>query len=284
MRAKLFIFLLGIFLIANVLASQTIFLKPIEEGNFKQPNRNINYEFRFSQNSDCSGLIFSNTSSVRTNADGEAVFVVEVPDYANLTSAQYICEYRDGRFIKSSTFADVFFNRVITSSINVKGNVTADSFQGYGGNLTGIPTNLTISQIGNSTYAQNTTFGIQILNNNSNSSAYWDNLNSFNATQMSESNGLLNILESYLTTFINTFNFGANTTANIQQLLIGTNISQFAFNQTLQTFNTYNSTWDNRALITGFAKNTTAEFQQSLNNTNMYFSSLGIGTASPNGN
>ena len=56
----------------------------------------------------------------------------------------------------------------------------------------------------------------------------------------------------------------ANTTANIRELLAGTNISQFAFDQ-----------------VSGYAKNTTAEFQSRLNNTNMYFSSLGIGTSSP---
>ena len=70
-----------------------------------------------------------------------------------------------------------------------------------------------------------------------------------NTTQFTTAGNILTLLESYLTTFINTFNFGANSTANIQTLLAGTNISQFAFNQTLQTFNTYNSSWDNRYLI-----------------------------------
>ena len=84
--------------------------------------------------------------------------------------------------------------------------------------------------------------------------------------------------------------YAKNTTAEIQQLLAGTNISQYSFNQTLQTFNTYNSSWDNRYLINNtwnesyargllFSTNSTynasyASFNNTLNIQNLYNSTL----------
>ncbi len=66
-----------------------------------------------------------------------------------------------------------------------------------------------------------------------------------------------------------------NSTANTQSLLAGTNISQYAFNQTLQTFNAFNSSWDNRYLIAMLSGNissvnTTANIQNLLNETGIY--------------
>lgn len=54
----------------------------------------------------------------------------------------------------------------------------------------------------NSLYAPNTTAGIQFLVNNSiNKSAYWNDYGSANATQIINSNGILTILESWLSSF-----------------------------------------------------------------------------------
>ncbi|VVB82776.1 Uncharacterised protein [uncultured archaeon] len=64
-----------------------------------------------------------------------------------------------------------------------------------------------------------------------------------------------------------------NTTNNIQNLLGGTNVSQFSFNQTLQTFNTYNSIWSstyNSTYANYVTFNTTANIQQLLNSTGIY--------------
>lgn len=50
----------------------------------------------------------------------------------------------------------------------------------------------------------------------SNSSEYWDDMNTINATQMQDSSGELNIKESWLTTFWNTI-FSARTTDNLTE-------------------------------------------------------------------
>jgi len=53
-------------------------------------------------------------------------------------------------------------------------------------------------------------------NLNVNSSGYWDNLNTFNSTQMENSAGILQILESWLTSFINTW-FSGKTTNDLSE-------------------------------------------------------------------
>lgn len=76
-----------------------------------------------------------------------------------------------------------------------------------------------------------------------------------------------------------------NTSAETINSLIGTNISQYAFNQTLQTFNTFNSTWDNRYLIADLSTalsnnitsvNKTANIQALLNGTSLWLDSFNV--------
>jgi len=52
--------------------------------------------------------------------------------------------------------------------------------------------------------------------NNTNSSDYWDNIDTINTTQMENNNGVLNILESWLTTFIDAW-LGTKTTDDLTQ-------------------------------------------------------------------
>jgi hypothetical protein len=106
-------------------------------------------------------------------------------------------------------------------------------------------TNFTLSSIGS---FYNTTAGI-IANKTFLTNFTLSSIGSFyNATslifaQMNNNTATLQMLLN--STGIYSLPLTINTTLNIQTLLIGTNISQFAFNQTLETFNAYNSTWDN---------------------------------------
>ena len=52
--------------------------------------------------------------------------------------------------------------------------------------------------------------------NNTNSSNYWDNLDTFNSTQMENNGGILNILTSWLTSFINSW-FSGKTTDDLAE-------------------------------------------------------------------
>ena len=85
----------------------------------------------------------------------------------------------------------------------------------------------------NVTYvAINTTFNIQSLVNNSiNSSNYWGDLDSFNATQMDDGNGItLTILESWFTTLWNVI-FGTKDTDNLTEGTLNLYENQ-SFNET----------------------------------------------------
>jgi len=106
-------------------------------------------------------------------------------------------------------------------------------------------TNFTLSSIGS---FYNTTAGI-IANKTFLTNFTLSSIGSFyNATslifaQMNNNTATLQMLLN--STGIYSLPLTINSTLNIGNLLIGTNISQFAFNQTLETFNAYNSTWDN---------------------------------------
>ena len=153
--------------------------------------------------------------------------------------------------------------------------------------------------------------GYNVTNWATNVSTNWTNLA---VNELSSNFTLINSSVTQLYTFNNTLNiqnlynatasmianlsisqatfsgYAKNTTAEIQQLLAGTNISQYSFNQTLQTFNTYNSSWDNRYLINNtwnesyargllFSTNSTynasyASFNNTLNIQNLYNSTL----------
>ncbi|GBE19349.1 hypothetical protein BMS3Abin17_00072 [archaeon BMS3Abin17] len=76
---------------------------------------------------------------------------------------------------------------------------------------------------------------------NVNSSDYWDNLDIPNATQMENSGGTLNILESWLTTFVNTFNY-----------ITATNVAYTNESNTFTLNQTFNQ---NISVSTGFFTN-----------------------------
>lgn len=57
------------------------------------------------------------------------------------------------------------------------------------------------------THLSNFTDDLDYSDNNVNSSDYWDNLDSVNGTQFENNGGVLNLLESWLTSFINSFGF-----------------------------------------------------------------------------
>jgi len=113
-------------------------------------------------------------------------------------------------------------------ALNVSKNWTEMTFAGYNAPWT-------------TTY--NATYDSYVTANYTNKSNYWDDLNIFNATQMEDSGGVLNILVSWLVslfyteTEVDSLITGINTTLNIQNLLNDTGV-----------YSTYNSTYDSYSL------------------------------------
>lgn len=111
-----------------------------------------------------------------------------------------------------------------------------------------------------STY--NATYHNYAIANYTNKSNFWDNLNTINTTQIEDNGGILNILESWLTTFFDAL-FGGKTTDDLTQGTTNLYDNQswnetyaeelyagieWGYNFTTETFNLYNSTWDNSFL------------------------------------
>ncbi len=97
----------------------------------------------------------------------------------------------------------------------------------------------------------NLTYASYAIANFSNKSNYWGNMSSFNATQMSESNGLLNILESWFSTLFDSL-FSGKTTNDLTQ----------------GTTNFYdNRSWNETYADTLYGSSGNASWNQSLANT-----------------
>lgn len=125
----------------------------------------------------------------------------------------------------------------LRSVYNITGAVYifADSFNGSGEFITGIPTyNVTYDNFMNNE-----------SNLNVNSSDYWNNLSNINATQMEDNSGVLNILESWLNSVINTLLNPAST--NLQSNISAVNTSLIArfdtFNYNQSGIYYYNQTY-----------------------------------------
>ncbi len=183
------------------------------------------FTFNISTTNDCANVVYSNFSTLTTDSRGIISYYLENTNL-NYSDQYWLCYYRDNSLI----------------------NVTKIAYTPY------------------TFYANN--------------SANWQGMDNFNTTQMSNSNGILNILESYLSTFVHSVTdaifikisqnvSSINTTANIQNLINSTGIYS-TYNSTYATW-TYNQTapansyTDSRIGLI----NTTANIQNLINGTNI---------------
>ena len=219
----LFIFIINFISSSNV----PIWVRPLDSGGNLQFGDVSSYNFSFDTSNNCLNSIFSHFENKQTSLM-TADFFINITTPSSVSAIpKFICIYRNNGLWTTISLSNGYFDKIYADSLNVTNNVSGDWFIGkvnYS-NVQNTPSfieNVSWNQsYANTLYAPNTTLGIQVLNNDSNSSAYWDNLNSYNATQMSESNGLLNILESWLTTFINSFGFLTSNDANLTYIING---------------------------------------------------------------
>ena len=180
---KILIILLFISTIYSVL-SLPIQVIPLDGSGDIQPSTSFNYQFNFTTSSDCSGVVLSNISTITTDKYGRGFIDLNISSISEIPS--YLCEYRDGSLRKVHILSDQLFKDIYANSLNLTNNVTASYFIGNGGLL------------------------------NTNSSNFWDNLDTINATQMEDSSGLLNIKESWFTILWDAI-FGTKTTDDLNQ-------------------------------------------------------------------
>src|SRR3989304_2498121 len=132
MEGKFVAVFLGVMLLISVISSASIpvYLRPIENGN-KVFGKVYNYQWDYTQFSNCSGIIFSYSTTIQTDSKtGDAFVEIPVPDYSNLSLARFFCEYRDSVLRFSDELSDVFFTSIYAQNITLKNNITADYFKG----------------------------------------------------------------------------------------------------------------------------------------------------------
>jgi len=118
----IFSFFLLLFVVELASAELPLYLKPLQNGSL-QPNTNFSYVFNFTTESDCSGVILSNSSQITTGEDGVGFIAINIENISAVP--YYLCEYRNGELRKTHVFADEIFRDISARTINVTGNITA---------------------------------------------------------------------------------------------------------------------------------------------------------------
>lgn len=138
----------------------------------------FNYTFNFSTTSNCLSVVYSNTTTITTNSRG--IFNYYLPstnqiNYSNIGNL-YLCIYRNGNLTNNSLVGAIPYAYYSNDSNCWDGNCNFTFF----------------NQSWSSTY--NLTYDTYYSLNYTNSSNFWDSLDTFNATQMENNNGILNLL------------------------------------------------------------------------------------------
>lgn len=95
------------------------------------PNTAFNYEFNFTQNSDCTGLIAVFSKTVTTDNYGSQNVTFDFTGYTNTSSINYLCVSRDG-VLKEVDPALIYFG----PSGNIGGNLNVTNNATIGSNFT----------------------------------------------------------------------------------------------------------------------------------------------------
>ncbi|MCK9595817.1 hypothetical protein M0R19_01390 [Candidatus Pacearchaeota archaeon] len=249
------------------------------------------FEFNITSDSTCANILYSNHSTLTTDARGIISYYLENVNL-NFSDQYWLCYYRDGVLINNSKIVrspvsfiakNVSAQGIINdSNLNLVGkNISASTgFFSFLGDLLTRVTSLFVQDI-DFTGKIN---GSGNINTTGNVTASYFIGDGSLLTGISGENATWN--ESLARSF-----FAPNTTAGIQMLINETGIwavynstyesyaSNVSRNWTLDTFNNWNSTWDNNWLIAMLSANdtsfnTTANIQTLINGTNMNFGNV----------
>ncbi len=112
---------LSIFLISSALALP-IYVKPLDGSGNLQPSTAFNYTFNFTTNTDCSGVVLTNKSTITTGKDGVGFIDINISGLSSVPS--YLCEYKDGVLRETHSLSDQIFRDVYARDVNVTGNMS----------------------------------------------------------------------------------------------------------------------------------------------------------------
>jgi len=226
------------------------------------------FGFNISTSSNCNQVVYTNSSSLTTDSRGIVSYYLENTNL-NYSEQYWLCYYRNGVLINSSKIArDPYSFRarnISLSGVEPDSNfdmgvynitTTGTGFFGFLGSLVSRITSLFVQNIdftGNINGSGNITTTGRIGIGTETPSNTLDVRGTGNFSGILYYNNETPITALNETGLINS----VNTTANIQNLLNSTGIYTYNHNQTIETFNLYNSTWDNN-WVNQFAYNHTS--------------------------
>src|SRR3990167_3191279 len=126
---KIILGIIGIILINLILiSSYPIYVKPLTAQNNLQPSSSFAYEFNFTTVSDCSGVVYTNKTTITTGKDGIGFVDLNLSGITGIP--KYLCEYRAGSLRKTHLLSDQTLKQIYSESANFTNNVTANWFFG----------------------------------------------------------------------------------------------------------------------------------------------------------
>lgn len=206
----------------SLIYSYPISLVPLDNLNQTQGNKMFNYTFNFTEKSDCTEVLLSHSEEVTTNPQGVAFINVNTTPLNSRPS--YICEYRDWSLRKVHLIPDMFFRDLFPRDMKSRTINTTNITSVNWGNSTDwytLEDFLIDTNSGNASWNESHANDLYIngieSNLNVNSSTYWNTtLTTFNSTQMTDSGGILTILESWFSGLFDTF-FSAKDTDDLSE-------------------------------------------------------------------
>ena len=131
-------FLITLLLLSSVSSIQYTFQANPKDGSGNPvPSTTYSYAFNWTTSSDCSGVVFTNSSTIVTDITGSANITVTLPNTIALSSIPaYICEYRNGSLRATHTMSSIIVENIYGVNSNFSGDIQAlKSIYSQGKNL-----------------------------------------------------------------------------------------------------------------------------------------------------
>ena len=131
MGNKFITFIIFTILMASLVSANQIVLqaRPLDGSNNPVPNSYYTFVFNWTTGSNCSGVIFTNSTNGTTDITGSLNLTVTIPDSIT-TIPSYLCEYRNGSIRATHTLSSQILGAIYSSTINTSSNIYS------GGNIT----------------------------------------------------------------------------------------------------------------------------------------------------
>lgn len=122
MRLKLILIIIGIFCFISFISAMPIHVKPKVYGQLYRETL-FTYQFNFTTNADCSGIVMSFLADIFTGVDGVGFVDLNISGIS--PQPTYLCEYKNGNLRKIHNIPDIVFSDIYARNLNLSENLEA---------------------------------------------------------------------------------------------------------------------------------------------------------------